>query len=81
VTDEQKSARAEEIAKKLNDNTIWKSHGRPINIEEIKKMGLKIEDYSTVNDLRDLIRDYYQLLNDYVNTNKLPIFVHTRKFI
>ncbi len=81
VTKEQKIARAEEIAKQLNDNTVWKSHGRPINIEELKRLGLKIEDYSKVDDLRDLIRDYYQLLNDYVSSNKQPIFVHTRKFI
>ena len=81
VTEEQKIARADEIANKLNDNTIWKSHGRPINIEEIKKIGLKIEDYSKENDLRDLIRDYYQLLNDFITSTKLPIFVHTRKFI
>lgn len=81
VTADQKAARAEEIANKLNDNTIWKSHGRPINIEAIKKIGLKIEDYSEDNTLRDLIRGYYQLLNDYVGSNKLPIFVHTRKFI
>jgi len=81
VTPEQKVARAEEIANKLNDNTIWKSHGRPINVEAIKKIGLKIEDYSGNANLRDLIRGYYQLLNDYVSSNKLPIFVHTRKFI
>lgn len=81
VTIEQKIARAEEIANKLNDNTIWKSHGRPINIESVKKLGLKIEDYSNNNVLRDLLRGYYQLLNDYVSSNKLPIFVHTRKFI
>ena len=81
VTDEQKIAKADEIAKQLNDNTKWKSHGRPINIEALKGIGLKIEDYSNQNDLRDLIREYSQVLNDYVSSNKLPIFVHTRKFI
>jgi Serine dehydrogenase proteinase len=81
VSEDQKIQRADEIANKLNDNTIWKSHGRPINIEEIKKIGLKIEDYSNIDDLRNLIREYYQLLNDYVSSNKRSIFVHTRKFI
>lgn len=81
VTLDQKIAKAEEIANKLNDNTLWKSHGRPINIEEIKRIGLKIEDYSDKNELRDLIREYSQVLNDYVSSNNLSIFVHTRKFI
>lgn len=81
VTLEEKIAKVEDIANQLNDNTKWKSHGRPINIEAIIKIGLKIEDYSSNDGLRNLIREYYQLLNDYINTNKLPIFVHTRKFI
>lgn len=29
VTDEEKKKRAEEIADKLSDNNLWKSHGRP----------------------------------------------------
>lgn len=81
VTEDQKVAKANDIANKLNDNTKWKSHGRPINIEEIKKIGLKIEDYSNLDDLKILIREYYQLLSDFINSNKLPIFVHTRKYI
>jgi Serine dehydrogenase proteinase len=81
VTDDQKIAKAEEIAIKLNDNSLWKSHARPINIEELKNIGLKIEDYSDDGDFRDLIREYSQVLNDYVGSNKLPVFIHTRKFI
>lgn len=82
VTDEQKQARAEEIADKLSDNKIWKSHGRPINIDCLEnELRLKIEDYSNDNTLRDLIRSYYELLSDYVTKNGFPIFIHTRKFI
>lgn len=82
VTDEQKQARAEEIADKLSDNKIWKSHGRPINIECLEnELRLKIEDYSNDAALRNLIRSYYELLSDYVSKNRFPIFVHTRKFI
>jgi len=82
VTDEQKQARAEEIADKLSDNKIWKSHGRPINIDCLEnELRLKIEDYSDNVDLRNLIRGYYELLSDYVSKNRFPIFVHTRKFI
>jgi membrane-bound ClpP family serine protease len=81
VTAEQKVAKAEEIANQLNDNTKWKSHGRPINIEDIRKLGLKIEDFTTDAALRPLVRDYYQLLKDYISFTQNPIFVHTRKFI
>ncbi|MEO8174471.1 MAG: serine dehydrogenasease [Sediminibacterium sp.] len=81
VTAQEKVAKAEEIANSLNDSGKWKSHGRPIHIDDLVKIGLKIEDYSKNNTLRNLIREYYQLLNDFINQNKLPIFVHTRKFI
>lgn len=81
VTIDQKTARAEEIANMLNKNDEWNSHGRPINVERLKELGLKIDDYSTNETLRSLIREYYDLLSDYVNANKQPIFVHTRKFI
>jgi hypothetical protein len=81
VTFEQKQQRAEEIANKLNDNTHWKSHSRPINIETLRRLGLKIEDYSNDPILRALVRDYYDLLADYFEINNFTIFVHTRKFI
>lgn len=81
VTLAEKEQRAAEIADKLSNNTLWKSHGRPINIERLKDLRLKIEDYSRDTTLRSLIRDYYDLLSDYTVSNNLPIFVHTRKFI
>ncbi|NGX84722.1 serine dehydrogenasease [Aequorivita sp. KMM 9714] len=82
VTTEQKEARAEEIADILSNNNEWKSHGRPINIETLEdKLRLKIEDYSDNEPLRILIRQYYDLLSDYVKSNKMSIFVQTKLFI
>jgi hypothetical protein len=81
VTDSQKVTRAEEIANMLNKNAEWNSHGRPINIEKLMEIGLKIDDYSGVTPLRLMIREYYDLLSDYISANKIPIFVHTRNFI
>lgn len=82
VTDEQKEQRAEEIASALSNNSKWKSHGRPINIEALKDLRLKIEDYSSDRAFRQLLRDYFDLLTDYIsNINNSPIFVQTRKFI
>ncbi len=82
VTHGEKIKRAEDIADKLGDNKIWKSHGRPINIETLEKeLKLKIEDYTNEQQIRELIRSYYSLLSDYVQKNKFNIFVQTRKFI
>lgn len=82
VTIAEKEGRAEEIADILSNNNEWKSHGRPINIETLEsKLRLKIEDYSNNDPLRILIRQYYDLLSDYVKSNKMPIFVQTKSFI
>lgn len=81
VTTAEKQARAEEIAGQLSDNSVWKSHGRPINVERLRELRLKVEDFSNDGDLKMLIRDYYDLLSDFVKGNSLPVFVHTRKYI
>lgn len=81
VTIPQKEERAAYIANRLNNNSEWKSHGRPINIQSLRDIGLKIEDFSNDDPFRNLVRDYYDLLSDYVNSNNLPIFVQTRKFV
>lgn len=81
VTLEQKEERATEIADALSNNNIWKSHARPINIHDLKELRLEIEDYSGNNDLRELIRDYYELMDDYVRINQTNIFINTRYFV
>ncbi len=82
VTVEEKEERATQIAAMLNDNAHWKSHSRPINMEALRDLGLRIEDYGLDDTLKGLIRDYYDLLSDYVaNNNNSPVFVQTRKII
>ena len=82
VTDAEKETRAGEIADMLSDNNLWKSHGRPINIETLEKdLRLKIIDYSNNDAVRDLVREYYDLLSDYVVSSNLTIFVQTKLFI
>lgn len=80
VTMQEKEERAEEIAAKLGDNNLWKSHGRPINIEELSELKIKVNDFSN-EPSRDKIRDYYKKVLDYVMSFHLEMFVHTRKFI
>jgi hypothetical protein len=82
VSEKDKQCRAEEIALKLSDNNLWKSHGRPINIETLEReLKLKIIDYSTMNDLRTAIRSYYTLADDYIQKNNIGIFIHTKRYI
>jgi len=81
VTEVEKVLRAKEIAGHLSNNNKWKSHGRPINIEALKELRLEIEDYSNNTDRRKLIRDYYDIVSDYVITKGFRVFVQTRKFI
>jgi hypothetical protein len=81
VTEDEKIIRAKDIADKLSDNNLWKSHGRPINIETLKELGLEIDDYSDNATMRELIRSYYELLSDFVIKRGYRNFVHTRKFI
>jgi membrane-bound ClpP family serine protease len=82
VTEQDKISRAEEIATKLTDNNLWKSHGRPINIDILEReLKLKIIDYSQDADLRAIIRSYYTLSADYIRKNEIGIFIHTRKYI
>ncbi|WP_271768508.1 SDH family Clp fold serine proteinase [Aquimarina algiphila] len=81
VTEPEKIERAKEIADFLSDNNKWKSHGRPINIDALKELRLEIEDYSNNIERRKLIRNYYELLSDYVIRGGVRNFVHTRKFI
>lgn len=81
VTQDEKIDRAKKIAGYLSDNKKWKSHGRPINIETLKELGLEIEDYSNNVDRRKLIRNYYEIVSDYVISRGYRVFVQTRKFI
>lgn len=77
VTHDDKVQRAEEIASKLSNNNLWKSHGRPINIETLDtELKLKIEDYSKDNASRPLIRLYYELLGC---TTNFPIDIKELK--
>ena len=82
VTEVQKEARAEEIADMLSDNNRWKSHGRPINIDTLEKeLKLEIHDYSKQHDLRNSIREYYDLLSDFLRSNNVQNFMQTKLYI
>lgn len=81
VTPEQKTARAEEIANALGDNSKWHIHGRYINIETLKKdIRLKIEDY-TNTPLGKKIKDYNDFVLEHIRRNNLTAFLHTKYYL
>ena len=72
VTDDEKSARAEEIASQLASHGRWRSHGRPIMLQDLEAMRVKITNFSTNPELADAIRRYFVLLH--MTFDGTPIF-------
>ncbi|MCQ2801529.1 MAG: serine dehydrogenasease [Bacilli bacterium] len=82
VTPDERKKRAEEIAGKLSDNKIWKTHGRPIDINMLRNdLKLKIEDYGTIPVVGDAIDEYYKFAIEYMKNNKYTTYFQTRFFI
>ena len=81
VTLDQKRERAKEIATDLSDNKKWKSHGRPINREELKSIGLKIDSIEDIPDLYDSIMSHHDIMLDYINKYNIQHFIQTRLFV
>lgn len=80
VTLKEKIERAEEIADKLGNNKIWHSYGRMINITTlVNTLRLEIEDYSDDPNLRTLIRNYNDLLTEFIVRNGFKVFLRSRK--
>lgn len=82
VTLQEKEARAFEIATKLSDNNIWKSHGRPIEIQVLRDdLHLKIIDFEENEELNGIISEYYDALSEYIRSYNFSVFFQTRLFI
>ncbi len=81
VIKEDKEKRAIEIAEKLSDNNIWKTHNMPINIDIlVNEIKLKIENFDNNNELKDILNLYYGYFLDYIYFNKkCNLFIHSRK--
>ena len=75
-----KENRAKEIADKLSDNNIWKSHGRPIHKERLEELRLKISDLSSL-DCYSQIKELYHLLREYIQIGSLKVCIQTRQKI
>ncbi len=81
VSPEMKEERANEIAALLNNPERWHSHGRAIDMKTLQEeVGLKIDNLADNPDLHKDIRDYFELLKDYMQREQLISFIHTREY-
>ncbi len=74
VTDEERTARANEIADALCNHGRWLTHGRSLKREDLEVLRLKITDYSHSPDLYDAIRRYHTLLQMTFASNMYKLF-------
>lgn len=82
VKDEEKEKRALEIAQALSDHKKWHSHGRMIGIKTLtEELRLKIEDYTDNNEFTSVIRQYSDLLLDFVKSRGVDHMFHCMNYI
>ncbi len=80
VTQVDKEQCADKIAERLSNNKEWHSHGRNIGVKKLQKLGLEIDDYSNEPKLRGLIRQYNDLMIEYIRRGKLKLFLHSKYY-
>lgn len=79
VTRAMRIRRASDVANKLNKTEKWHSHNYGISMEVLRKdMRLKIEDFDQNPNLSKRIKDYYNLLGDYMMKRSSEGVVHTK---
>lgn len=80
VTEDLKRERAEQIAQELSNNKRWHTHGRPLNIEKLKDIGLRINDLTNdKNDLRVSIRELHNLNLENMQASGIRYMVLTKE--
>ncbi len=79
VTEVQKKNRAAETAKLLSNNKIWHSHGRFIGIDTVvNTLKIQVENYSQEIELRSKIREYNDLICEFIREKQISFFIHSR---
>lgn len=81
VTETMKEEKAEEIAKELGDNNHWHSHGRPINIEKLSKIGLKIKNFEEDKNLHNAIREFHNLMIENMLASSSTAMILTKEVL
>lgn len=81
VTPAMRTARAQEIARKLTDTRLWHSHGRsiPMSVLTSENIKLRIQDFGADPKQNSAVREYYILLKDYMIRRGHQVIWHTRR--
>jgi hypothetical protein len=74
VTQDDREARAREIATALCDHSRWLSHGRSISAADLAGLRVKVTDYTASPELGKAITSYYALLQMCFATNVYKIY-------
>lgn len=80
VTNTMRKRRARTIASMLNDTEKWHTHGYGISMEVLRRdLNLKIDDFDQDSrKVGDLIKDYHNLLSDYMVRRGSSGVVHAK---
>lgn len=81
VTDSDKIERAREIAGILSDNNIWKTHGRPLNRDTLNGIKLKIDELESDPMVFEAVRDYNELMLEYIRKYGYDLFIQARTIL
>jgi len=83
VTQAMKVKRAKEIASKLNNTKLWRSHSRGLSISVVRnELNLLVEDFGTdpaLAEFQKRLVAYYRLLKDYMARRGWDYVVQTRE--
>jgi ClpP class serine protease len=80
VTPQMRKERAEEIGEKLNKTKIWHTHSKCISMQTLRRyLKLEIEDIEEMPTVNKYLKEYYQLLTDYMAKRELLGLVHVRE--
>ena len=80
VTQGEKEAKAEEIARALNNQARWGSHNRGIDRGVLTELGLKIDNLENDQILSNLVKEYFWFLRDFAYNIQEQDLVHSRNY-
>ncbi len=83
ASDKAKNSKAKQIAETLSDHKHWHSHARMIPRETLissEKLGIDINRIEDIPNLSLALKEYIDLLKDYMSRETYRVFVHTKHY-
>lgn len=81
VTSQEKTERAEQIARALNDQERWGTHNRMIDRGTLTGLGLRIDDLESDLKLSALVKEYFWFFRDFAFRHQVNGLVHGRHYL